>query len=245
MKAIAIIQSRINSTRLPGKALSIIGGKALTYHVIERAKAIEGLHKIILATGIGKENQPLIDLANSCSIDSFMGSEDDVLERFYLASKNIDCDYIIRITGDNPLIDHISASSALKKAYRYSADHCTTEGIPLGTGVEVIKKEALMRAYLEGKEPHHREHVTPYIKEHPEIFYLLKNKSELTNPFPDLRLTVDTAEDLELIKIIYERLYQERPILLQEVFELIKSEPDLTKINSHIEQRPMTHYSHG
>ncbi len=245
MKAAAIIQARIASTRLPSKALLPLAGTAMIYHVIERAKSINGVEKIILATGVGSENLPLIDIASLCGVDVFAGPEDDVLKRYYLASERIDCDYVIRVTGDNPLTDHISASHALEHACLHNADHCITEGIPLGTGVEVIKKSALGRAFIEGKEPHHREHVTPFIKEHPEIFSIIRYRSEHENPFPGLRLTVDTAEDFKLMETIYNILYRGRPIEPGAVIELFKQRPELMLINSSVEQRPMTHHSHG
>ncbi len=220
-------------------------GRSMIWHVIERAKSIQGVNTVILATGSGGENLPLIELAAQCGIDSFAGSEDDVLERYYLASKDLDCDYVIRITGDNPFTDHESASKALKYAYDNNADHCTTAGIPLGTGVEIIKKTALAKAYKEGKEPHHREHVTPYIKEHPELFNIIRYQSTLTNPFTDLRLTVDTAEDFKFLEILYNELYKDKPVELAEVLNFIKNNPELRFINSSVEQRPMTHHSHG
>lgn len=245
MKAAAIIQARISSTRLASKALLELCGKPMIFHVIERAKAVNGAGQVILATGSGDENHPLVEIASQCGISSYAGSEDDVLERYFLASENIDCDYVIRITGDNPFTDHESASLALEFAYMQDADHCTTAGIPLGTGVEIIKKSALKRAYENGKDPHQREHVTPYIKEHPELFRIVKYQSALFNPYPDLRLTVDTAEDFKLIEILYNGLYRGKPVELIDVINFISKKPDLRFINSSVEQRPMTHHSHG
>lgn len=243
MKAAAVIQARLNSTRLPSKALLPLCGIPMIKHVIERAKAIYGVNTVILATGKGEENNPLADIAESCGIKLFRGSETDVLERYYMAASETDCDYVIRITGDNPLTDHISASAALEHAYKTGADHCTTSGIPIGTGVEVIKKSALEKAYNEGKEPHHREHVTPYIKEHPELFRIEKYISTLKNPFNDLRLTVDTSEDFELMNSIYNKLFKGKPVRLEEVINLIRQNPELRLINAGVEQRPMTHHS--
>jgi len=245
MKAAAIIQARISSTRLPSKAMLDLCGRPMIFHVIERAKVIQGVSSVILATGKGDENIPLIKIASECGINSYAGPEDDVLGRYYLASENLDCDYVIRITGDNPFTDHQSASQALRFAYEHDSDHCTTAGIPIGTGVEVIKKSALKKAYENGKEPHHREHVTPYIKENPELFKIARFQSPLLNPYPDLRLTVDTAEDFKLIEILYKELYHGYPVELIDVINFISDKPELRFINSGVEQRPMTHHSHG
>lgn len=244
MKTAAVIQARISSTRLRAKALIPLSGKPMIVHVIERAKAIMGVDRVILATGSGDADLPLVKIAAETGIDSFRGSEDNVLERFYMAVENFGCDYIMRITGDNPLTDHISAGKALDYAYGSLPDHCSITGIPLGTGVEIISRYALEKAFRESTEPYHFEHVTPYIKEHPELFSIEKYHAAIDNPFQELRLTVDTAEDLELMKTIYDRLYAGRPILLGEVISLIKDNPDMARINSHVEQRPMTHSSH-
>ena len=243
MKALAIIQARISSTRLKSKALLNLCDIPMIRHVIERTKAINGIDSVILATGDGEKNHPLLEIASQCDIEFFAGSENNVLERFFAASKEKTCSYIIRVTGDNPLTDFESASKTLEYAIETDADHAAALGIPVGTGVEVIKKDALLRAYESGHEPHHKEHVTPYIKEHTELFKLIRYQSQLRNPYPDLRLTVDTPEDYKLIEIIYNELYHGELIRLKDVIDLIDRRPELQTINSNIEQRPMTHHS--
>jgi spore coat polysaccharide biosynthesis protein SpsF len=245
MKAVAIIQARVSSSRLHSKALMELGGKPMIFHVIERSKLIKGIQRVILATGENESNLPLAGIARDCGIELFRGSEENVLDRFYHALHNSGCDYIIRITGDNPLTDFKSASEALDLAANQNAHHCYVSGIPIGTGVEIISYDALCMAYHSAGEGHHFEHVTPYIKEHPELFKLLKYTSLINNPFPDLRLTVDTIEDMQLMKKIYDSLYSGRPILLEDVIAFIAGDPELIKINSHVLQRPMTHHSNS
>ncbi|HQO38874.1 MAG TPA: glycosyltransferase family protein [Spirochaetota bacterium] len=243
MKTVAVIQARIASTRLAAKAMLPLAGKPMIVHVIERALAIKGVCSVILATGISAANDPLEKIAADCGVVLFRGSEDNVLERFYLAVKNRGFDYIIRITGDNPLTDHVSASAALHYACDNKFDHCSVSGIPLGTGIEIVSMSALERAYRESSNPYHFEHVTPYIKEHPGFFSTGKYSPGMENPFPELRLTVDTPEDFDLMGKIYKALYRDRPILLTEVITFLMANPDLVNINSHVEQRPMTHSS--
>ena len=243
MKCAAIIQARVSSTRLPEKALKDLCGHTLISHVVERAKKIRKIDNIVLATGNKKENFPLIDIAESLGIGHFTGPEDDVLARYRNCANEIKCDYIIRITGDNPFTDFESASNALEYAILENADHCYTAGIPVGTGVEIISRSALEMAYIKGLKPHHREHVTPYIKENHDIFCLTFYNSFLDNPFPDLRLTVDTDEDFALAELLYKALYKGHPIPLPEVIEYIKNNPEVININREIKQRPMTHSS--
>jgi spore coat polysaccharide biosynthesis protein SpsF len=243
VKTAAVIQARISSTRLPGKALKKLCGLPLTRHVIERIKKINGVSRIILATGDKPENRPLLELSENLGIESFTGSEDDVLSRYWGAVENIDCDYVIRITGDNPFIDFESASQALVHAVKSNADHSHVKGIPLGTGVEIIRKSALKRGFIHGTTPYQREHVTPYIKENPGIFKLTHFQADLENPFPDLRLTVDTDEDFTLAEILYNALYNGEPIKLKDIIEYVKHNPSVMEINRDVQQRPMTHSS--
>lgn len=243
LKTAAVIQSRISSTRLPGKAMLPLCGRTLTEHVIERVRKIKEIDYVILATGERPENRPLIDLAKNLGIKYFAGSEDDVLSRYWKAVEDLNCGYIIRITGDNPFIDFDSASQALVHAVHNEADHSYVKGIPLGTGVEIIKKSALEKAYIHGTTPYQREHVTPYIKENPGDFKLTYFQVDFDNTFPDLRLTVDTEEDFKLAETIYNALYRGEPIPLKSIIDYVKQNPSIIDINRHVEQRPMTHSS--
>ena len=176
-------------------------------------------------------------------IDVFVGSRENVLERFYIAHEEFGGDYIVRVTGDNPFTDPQYASLALKNAVRENADLGSFSNLPLGTAVEIIKSDALKTAYEKSTEAYHFEHVTPYIKEHPEKFLISRHVADMENSIENLRLTVDTPEDYDLAKIIYENLYREGPFGTGEVLDFLNSEPALVKINQNIEQRPMTHSS--
>ncbi len=239
----AIIQARMNSTRLPGKAMMDLAGKPLLYHVFQRIQATAGVDRIVLATCHGADNDAIVSLAESMGIDVFIGSEDNVLERFYLASEQYGGDYIMRVTGDNPFTDPGFASETIKATLETGADLCYFPNLPLGAGVGMVKKTALDTAYQRSDQPHQREHVTPYIKEHPEQFTINIRDIELYNPFPGLRLTVDTTEDFDVAKKIYAGCFHGGPFPLQEVIRYIEKNPDIAAINCGVTQRPMTHSS--
>ena len=137
-----IIQARMQSKRLPGKAMLDLAGKPVIAHVIERAKSIEHVDKVVLATGSAHENQQILDLASSMDIEAFSGSESNVLERYYMASEKYGGEYIVRITGDNPFTDVEYASMIVDIALESKFDLCALANMPLGTAVEVIKKDA-------------------------------------------------------------------------------------------------------
>jgi spore coat polysaccharide biosynthesis protein SpsF len=236
----AIIQARMQSKRLPGKTMLNLAKKPILAHVIERAKLIEHVDRVVLATGIAPENQPLIDLAISMGIEAFAGSEQNVLERYFMASEEFGGEYIVRITADNPFTDVDYASMIVDIALESKFDLCALANLPLGTAVEVIKKEALNEAYQSATEPYHFEHVTPFIKEHPELFSIERPPVSIKKIPANLRLTVDTKEDYKLAGILFDNLYKNTPFQLSDILDYINKYPELIKINSKIKQKPAT-----
>ncbi|MGQ9843632.1 MAG: cytidylyltransferase domain-containing protein [Spirochaetota bacterium] len=236
----AIIQARMQSTRLPGKSVLPLGGKPLLYHVIERAKAIQYITHVVVAIPDDNENDQLADITQQCHANIFRGPLHNVLERYYLAYKQYDGSYIVRITADNPFTDSYFASVAVEEAIRTHADLCAIKNLPLGTGVEVIASTALEAAYTHSTKPYHFEHVTPYIKENPDIFKLHYFDVAFTNPFPSLRLTVDTHQDYTLASAIYDALYKDSVFTLSDVIAFLEKKPQLVEINATTHQKPMT-----
>lgn len=240
-KVTAIIQARMQSKRLPGKMTRDLAGKPLISHVIERAQRMEGIETVVLATSTNEEDKELIKIAKSMDCHAFAGPMENVLERYYLAVEKFECDYIARITGDNPFTDVDYGSMAVDIALESGSDLCSLANLPLGTAIEVIKRESLTKSYQKSNKPYHCEHVTPYIKEHPERFQINQFPVNLDNPFPKLRLTVDTEDDYKLASLLYNELYQGQPFSITDVIGYLKINPDLVSINETISQRPMTH----
>ncbi|MGB4268476.1 MAG: glycosyltransferase family protein [Spirochaetota bacterium] len=236
----AIIQARMQSTRLPGKSILPLAGKPLLYHVIERAKAIQQITQVVVAIPNDNENNPLADIARLCNVNIFRGSLHNVLERYFFAYNQYGGDYIVRITADNPFTDTHFASVTIKEALRTKSDLCAVKNLPLGIGVEVIASTALEEAYRNSTKPYHCEHVTPYIKENPDTFKIHYFDVTYTNPFPSLRLTVDTQEDYILASAIYDALYKGNVFTLNDVITFLEKNSHLVEINASIQQKPMT-----
>jgi spore coat polysaccharide biosynthesis protein SpsF len=239
----AIIQARMLSKRLPGKSMMLLAGKPILYHVIERAKAIEHVDKVVLATSTGEENIPLMELASSMEIETYAGSSENVLERYYMASEQYGGEYIVRVTADNPFTDVEYASMIVDIALEAKPDLCALINLPLGTAVEVIKKEALNQAYKMSSEPYHFEHVTPFIKEHPELFSIERPPAKIKKTAGKIRLTVDTPEDYALAVILYDNLYKGIHFPLSDILDYIKEHPEILKMNSRIKQTIVPHAS--
>lgn len=241
-KVVAIIQSRMGSKRLPGKSVKMLAGKPILQHVIERAAAITDVSQVVVATTVLPEDDEIERIAKESGADCYRGSESNVLERYYHAAKKHYADYVVRITGDNPFTDPEYGSMAVEIASASRADLSSIANIPLGTAVEIIRMKALEEAYKESSTNYHFEHVTPYIKEHPEFYTIQRHPIKIDNPFKKLRLTVDTSEDLEFASKIYDALYKPGEIFsIKDVIDFLKENEELLLINNAIVQREMTH----
>ena len=208
---LAIVAARVSSSRLPGKVLMDICGKPMLTRVIERVKQSTLIDKIIVATTYLGEDEAIIKLAENNGISWHEGVVNDVLTRYYhCASKHIENpfkDIIVRITGDCPLIDPEIIDKAIK--YHLSVnggyDFVTNTGTyPDGMDTEVFSYIALERAWQLARLDEDREHVTIYMLKHPEMFRIGKLRSD--QKYPALKLSVDTREDLERVRIIYKEL---------------------------------------
>lgn len=247
MRTAAIIQARTGSTRLPRKVLEKIAGKTLLEHVIERVKRAVFVNEIIIATTELERDRPIVELAGSIGVKSFRGSEADVLERYYQAARQNSVDLIVRITSDCPLIDPNLGDELISFYMRHPDKYLlvTNAGpdnakrtYPRGLDLEVFPFLVLERASQTAKKAYQRQHVTPWIYETygEDKIYYFKHSPD----YSCFRWTVDTADDLLLIKKIYEHLYDEsRPFNFTDVLRLLREKPELAKINAHIEQKSM------
>lgn len=231
----AIVQARMGSTRLPGKVMKKILGRPMLAHLIERLKKSEVIEVIVIATTNRAIDKPILTLAKSYAVEGFTGNEEDVLDRYYQAAKRFRLDPIARITADCPLID-IKITDAAIKYYlsnKNKFDYVTSaKGYPEGLDAEVFSFAALEKSWRQAKKPSEREHVTPYIWNHPEIFRLGNLKWKLKGNFSRLHLSVDEKQDLRFAREVYKRLYRKGKIFyMEDILNLLKKEPGLSKIN--------------
>lgn len=239
MKVVGILQSRMTSTRLPGKSLIDIAGKPLTDWIIERVKRSRALGGVVLAVPTEPADDELANhFAGRCGV--YRGSLHDVLDRYWNAAREAGADVVVRITGDNPLIDPGIIDITVEEFLRRGVEYAGTSGTPHGIGVEVFLFSALDRAYREATEPYHREHVTPYLYEKPGRFRTdtIDMRPHLHGLPDSVRLTVDTADDLEVAREIYRRLLPGAPEFgVKEIAELYRTDPEIFRKNIHVRQK--------
>ncbi len=242
MKTGIIIQARLGSTRLPGKVLKPIHdgeGASVIEQIIKRAKNVKNVDIVILATSNKKTDDALVSfLEKNVDVEIFRGSEANVLSRYYDAAVKYDLDQVVRLTGDNPCIDANSITDAIQNHQEKSADYSYTSGLPLGMNVEVVKTSALKVAVEEGVTAPDQEHVTYYVRNHPERFQLNFITIDHPKEFSDLRLTMDTDKDYTTLQIVYDFLYSNNDLFgINEIKNLWKRKPYIFSINSQVVQK--------
>lgn len=233
----ALVQARLGSTRLPGKALlplPLHTSTSVLAQVLRRASRASGLHTVIVATTDQPTDDALAAAAEALGYPVFRGDEQDVLRRFTEAAAAHQLDVVVRLTADNPAIDPHYIGAAVRAHQAAGADYTLTTGLPLGTNLEVIGRAALDAAHAQAAQPDEREHVTPYLRRHPELFRL----QELPLPVPPAlaacRLTLDYPSDYALQHLLYTQLPPD--FGLTDVARLLAEHPWLRHINDQNEQ---------
>lgn len=191
-----IIQARMGSTRLPGKVLRPIAGKALLDHVLGRMADLAFPAKVVVATSELPQDDAIVRHCLCRGVAVFRGSETDVLDRYYKCACENRFEHVVRLTADNPFTDIEELQRLIALHLTEQNDYTNSFGsMPLGVGAEIFTFLALERSAREGHAPNHREHVDEYIQEHPEIFRIGVLEIPAAKRHPDLRLTVDTEDD--------------------------------------------------
>ena len=235
----AIIQSRTGSTRLPGKALVEIAGAPLTEHIIKRVQAAGVFDSIVLAIPDRSTEAPLRELAARLGAVCFQGDEDNVLSRFIGAAEAVGAEHLMRICGDNPLVD-IPLMRDLHREHLKSGAHYTVplEPIPLGSGAEMVATAALRRIAAATEEPRYLEHVTTWFQDHGGEFTVHRIPAPFYLRNMPLRLTVDTPEDLALVRHLYEQFHRPYlPVDLEQAVLYLVNRPEIYGLNAHIPQK--------
>ncbi|KKK92185.1 hypothetical protein LCGC14_2705460 [marine sediment metagenome] len=231
-----IIQARMGSTRLPNKVLSDIIGKPMLWHLVNRLQYSKLNPEIIIATTISERDRKIIALADKLNLKSYAGSIEDVLDRYYQTALKFNAEIIVRITADCPLMDPEVFDKVVKSFLEGDSNYTSNTHPPTfpdGLDVEVFSFKTLMKTWKEAQLSSEREHVTPYMWNHPDIFKLdnVYNNEDLH----ELRWTVDEEKDLVFVKEIFKNLYPKKKIfLMNDIIELLREKPELIEINNKI-----------
>lgn len=242
MKTIIIVQARMTSTRLPGKVLLPLAGEPMLVRLLERLRRVQRADGIVIATTTNASDDPIAALCAQQGVPCHRGSELDVLSRYADAARLHAADVVVRITSDCPLIDP-ALIDQLIAVYEEGDSDYVSNMLPstwsYGMAVEVFSATALAQAYAEATQDAEREHVTPFIYWHPQRYRLRNVASPVA--LSHHRWTVDTPEDYELVRRLFDHLLPTNPHFTQaDVLALLDAHPDWIAINQHVQQKPAT-----
>ncbi|RJP78196.1 MAG: acylneuraminate cytidylyltransferase [Desulfobacteraceae bacterium] len=245
-KTVAIIQARMGSTRLPGKVMKDLCGKPVLEHVIRRVSRMKEIDEIVIATTCLPQDIVIEELSERLSVKCFRGSENDVLSRYYFAAMDNIADHIVRITSDCPLFDPAVGDSVVRFYKEHDYDIVSNAGaldsrrtFPPGLDTEVFSFPVLAEAFHNAVENYQREHVTPYMYEDPDnlVFHFHGD-----HDYSHFRWTLDTEEDFELIRRVYEELFHgEHDFFMPHIVDLMIRKPTLACLNAGIQQKKYSH----
>ncbi len=239
MKKVIVIQARMTSTRLPGKILMEVAGRPMLAQQIRRLKQCTTVNAIVIATTTNQSDDLVVALAEQEEVDWFRGSESDVLSRFVGAARQAKADVVIRVTADCPLIDPQVVDRITLELMDHAtecdyASNVTPRTYPRGLDAEVFFWDTLLRADRLAQSPLAREHVTTVIYSERSELFLQRSVVDKQNN-ADLRWTVDTPLDLELVRLLYSALdLGKREVPYQEVVAYVRANPELARMNQGI-----------
>jgi spore coat polysaccharide biosynthesis protein SpsF len=235
VRAIAVVQARMGSTRLPGKVLEPIADRPLILWTVRAVVATAGVADVVVATSKEASDDPLVALLQREGLRVHRGPVHDVLRRVVDAVGPLEPDVVLRQTGDNPFPDPEVMAAQLDRLEAGPFDYVGIAGLPLGIGGEAVRWEALATADREASEPADREHVLPFVYARPERFAI----GRLADPPPwrHGRYTVDQPADLAFARALAERLTGDRPPRLADLEAIVAAEPGLPAMNRDVEQR--------
>ena len=235
-KIVAIVQARCNSIRLPNKIMRKIAGMPAIEHLYKRLELSKELDKIVIATSKNQVNKKLVNFCEKNNINYFLGSENNVLKRYFDASKVFKADIIVRITGDSILIDPKLVDKIIKIFKTSKADYvsnCDPPTFPDGLDVEVFSKKCLERTYKLAKKGYDKEHVTTYIRSS-KIFKTINYKSNID--YSNIRWSLDQKEDLEEISLILKYFNTKKYFSWKNILKLTEANKNKFYKNSKIKR---------
>ena len=229
----------MGSSRLPGKTMAVLAGRPSLRHIIERLRRVPSLDGVVVATTTDPDDDAIRACAEEAGVPSYSGSADDVLGRTLAAAHSVGAATIVQVTGDCPLVEPSVVEQAIQVYRDERPDYVSTvlggETFPVGLDVEVFSTALLEEVDRATSDPHDREHVSTSIYGHPERYDLRAVEGAGLRRRPDLRLTLDTEADLEVIGAVYEALWPDNPAFsIDDAIAFLDRNPMLARRNQPV-----------
>jgi len=215
------LQARLDSTRLPRKALLPLSGRTVIEHAMSSLRRFGAeVHLLLTDEASYPELEPY---AKTCGFVALAGPKDDVLARFALAAHRYPVERIVRATGDNPLVSIELIELLLPLHLEAKADYSAFDGPPIGTGVEIVETGALLSAAERAVDPYEREHVCPYLYRRDREYRIHRPAAPESFRLSDATVTLDTAADYRFLERLYAELYRGEPIDTRRLVEWLSA----------------------
>jgi len=231
----AVIPCRIYSTRLLAKPLQRVGNFTILELLINQLKKSKKINEIVLAIAQSSGKDLFIEFAKKYKIKFVVGDEIDVLNRLIKGAKKVGADILFRTTSENPFIYWEGIDDLIQNHIKENADLSFYGNLPLGSSYEIINLKSLQLSHKNGTKKHRSEYSSLYIYENPKIFCINRVEPKKSLQRPDFRLTVDTPQDLWVVRIIHDYFNNAgKPIKLEKIIQFLESHTDVSKINSNM-----------
>jgi spore coat polysaccharide biosynthesis protein SpsF len=221
-----------------------VAGEPMLARVVNRARRAKTVDELVVATPSTSADDVVAELCAKRGWSCFRGSESDVLDRYYRAAVEYRADAVVRITSDCPLIEPVITDIVVREfldrqpTIDYASNAVPRRTFPVGLDTEVMRFDALERAWREDLKPSWREHVTPYIHRNPGQFRLHSVSHKLD--YSPMRWTVDAEEDIAFVRAVYERFGGRDDFAWNEVIALLEREPSLLEINRGVREKVLS-----
>jgi glutamate-1-semialdehyde 2,1-aminomutase len=234
MNIVAIVQARMGSSRLPGKVMKPITGRPMIELLLARLECSKEIDQIVVASADTPENKPLAAQVENLGFPCFLGSENDVLSRYYLAAIQFNADVVVRITGDCPFVDGGLVDQLISEFKRCDCDYYSNvspPSLPDGLDIEVFSFGALEYAQQNARSAFDREHVTPFLRQSEQIS---KGNFSHSSDLSGIRWTVDEPEDFIVVSRVFEHFAPDIHFPWQAIYSLYQDSPEVFSENQSI-----------
>ncbi|WLR48053.1 glycosyltransferase family protein [Halobacillus litoralis] len=214
MNVLAVLQAGMNETDCPGLTMKKVGGKPLLAYLIERVRCSKRIDQLVVSTSTKETDDPIVQLCQQLHVETFRGSERDVLGRFYETGRKYKADVIVRLSATCPLIDPAIVDQAIGMFLQHYpnalyASNTLRRTYPKGMDIEVFTYEALKDAYMNASSSHDFEQVTPFIVKRigeSAVGEIVQNQDLSHHDW-----SLDHIEDFTFMKAVYEHLHPHNP----------------------------------
>jgi len=241
-RIVASIEARMSASRLPGKVLMDVAGAPALERLVRRLTRAECIDAIVLATTTNPADDAIADWAEARQLPCYRGSEDDVLDRVVEAQRMMGSEIIVEVCGDTPLLDPRVIDAAVARFLHGDVDVVSNTARltwPQGIDAQVFRFDALEKVARTQTDPAVREHVSLYFYENPETYRIHHLTAPAEETAPEVRLQLDYAEDLDLIRAVYTHLEPRfgDGFSVRDILDLLAAEPGLSALNAHCREK--------